>query len=138
MLGVFRPEIMVTRSVSPQIVAIADPFPEEAELYELALASAGFRLHQLPTQDTPAALERVIACGAQLVITRVLPRRSGIELVQSIRSSPTTSAVPVLVLTGYTDHKLHEEARRAGANEVMLLPVMPDELIDRARSLIAS
>lgn len=119
-----------------RVVAIADPFPDEAELYELAFGAAGFVMHSLPADDAPRAAEVVVSSGADLVVTRILPRRFGIELVRRLRSDDRTAKVPIIVLTTYPDPALHAEARTLGANDLLLLPVDPEDLIHRARQLI--
>ncbi len=119
-----------------RVVAIADPFPDEAELYQLAFGNAGFALHSLPTDDLRAAVDAVVASRAHLVVTRILPRQFGIELVRALRANSRTAQVPVVVLTSYPDAKLHAAAHEAGANELLLLPVDPDDLIKRARRLL--
>ena len=123
-------------SASSRIVAIADPFPDEAELYQLAFVNAGFVLHSLPTDDARAAVDAVISSRAHLVVTRILPRRFGIELLRELRGNPRTAKLPVVVITSYPDPKLHAETQAAGANELLLLPVNPADLIKRVRHLL--
>jgi DNA-binding response OmpR family regulator len=118
------------------VVAIADPFPDEAELYELAFGTAGFALHTLPADDPARAADEVASRQPHLVVTRILPRRFGIELIRRVRGDERTAKIPIIVLTTFPDPALHAEARALGANELLLLPVDPDDLIQRARRLI--
>ena len=119
-----------------RVVAIADPFPDESELYHMAFGSSGFGLHTLPTHDAGVAARSVLDSGAHLVVTRILPGKFGISLVRALRAETKTSHVPVLVLTTYPSQALHVEAQDAGADDLLLLPVDPDELIKRARHLL--
>lgn len=123
-------------SASRRLVAIADPFPDEAELYQLAFGAAGFALHALPTDDPAKAASAALNARPHLVVTRILPGRFGIGLVGALRRQEETAHVPILVLTTYVDPRLHEEARQAGASDVLLLPVDPEELVKLARRLI--
>jgi two-component system phosphate regulon response regulator PhoB len=118
-----------------RVVAIADPFPDEAELYHMAFGSSGFALHALPTHDAELAARSVLDAGAHLVVTRILPGKFGISLVRALRRETKTAQIPVLVVTTYPSPALHAEAREAGADDVLLLPVDPDELVERARHL---
>lgn len=119
-----------------RVVAIADPFPDEAELYHMAFASSGFALHALPTHDADVAARSAVDARAHLVVTRILPGKFGISLVRALRAEPKTADIPVLVITTYPSPALHVEARDAGADDLILLPLNPDELVRRARHLL--
>jgi DNA-binding response OmpR family regulator len=124
-------------STAPKrVVAIADPFPDEAELYHMAFGHSGFALHALPTHDAEVAARSAAEAGAHLVVTRILPGKFGISLCRALRAERRTARIPVLVLTTYPAPMLHGEAREAGADDLLLLPADPDELVKRARHLL--
>lgn len=109
------------------LVALADFVPDERELWQHVFPAAGLRVQLLP--DTAAeALRRIRELRPDIVVTRMGPARFGIELVRGMRADAYAYGLPVLVLTSYSLPSLHAEARSAGADEVILLPMTPDDL----------
>jgi CheY-like chemotaxis protein len=64
----------------------------------------------------------------------------GTQLVRRIRNDPTcpTPYVPILMLTGYTEHKRVIAARDAGVSEFLSKPFTVSSLVKRLDALIQS
>jgi hypothetical protein len=60
-----------------------------------------------------------------------LPDLSGFELCTRIRASARLGAVPIFMLTGRGDVDAKGEAFRAGADDYLVKPVVPEELVPR-------
>jgi PAS domain S-box-containing protein len=92
----------------------------------------------LPVCRLTDALGSVTAWGADLVILdRKLPDGDGLDLCRQVRANPDSASVRILVLTGArleTSEKV--EAFEAGADEYLIKPVPPMELVARVRALI--
>lgn len=70
-----------------------------------------------------------------LIITDInMPEMDGLELLRELRSM--NNHAPILLLTGYGDLSSAMEAIRAGANDYMLKPVNPQDLLHRIDQLI--
>lgn len=82
-------------------------------------------------EEARAALKQeipdIIFCEAKL------PDISSAELIRSLRrvKNKTLRYVPVVVLTGYTQRRLVESSRDAGANIVLRKPISVSALYDR-------
>lgn len=66
----------------------------------------------------------------------VLPDGSGIEMCRQIKADPRSRLVPVMLVTGMTDHDSKIQGIEAGADDFLNKPVDPPELFARAESLI--
>ncbi|MGH9533474.1 MAG: HD domain-containing phosphohydrolase [Terriglobales bacterium] len=66
----------------------------------------------------------------------VLPDGSGIEMCHRIKQDARTRLVPVMLVTGLTDHDSKIRGIEAGADDFLNKPVDPPELFARAVSLI--
>jgi DNA-binding response OmpR family regulator len=83
------------------------------------------------------ALAKVAADCPRLVILDVrMPDLNGIEVCRSLRAAPDTEHLPILVLSVLDDLRSTTEALVAGANNYLLKPVRPVELVEQVRVLL--
>jgi CheY-like chemotaxis protein len=57
----------------------------------------------------------------------MMPRMNGIELIEQIRSDPGLARVGVIAMSG--TYPMLDDARKAGANEVLRKPIDPIVLL---------
>jgi len=62
-------------------VGFSDPFHDEIEMYATALEFVGFEVIALTEPDLTRAIAKVRDLQPDALVTRILPRRLGIELV---------------------------------------------------------
>ena len=90
-------------------------------------------------RDGAEALEHLFAPGARLpdliLLDLKLPKVSGLEVLQKLRSEERTRALPVVVLTSSDEEKDIVESYSLGANSFIRKPVDFDEFIDAVRQL---
>ena len=90
-------------------------------------------------RDGAEALERLFDPGARLpdliLLDLKLPKVSGLEVLQRIRSDAKTRGLPVVVLTSSDEEKDIVESYNLGANSFIRKPVDFDEFIDAVRQL---
>jgi sigma-B regulation protein RsbU (phosphoserine phosphatase) len=70
-----------------------------------------------------------------LVMDWEMPGLSGIEVCRYLRGNPSTATLPVLMVTGNAGPHDVEEALLAGANDYVLKPFRPPELLARVHAL---
>jgi DNA-binding response OmpR family regulator len=88
--------------------------------------------------DADAAL-RAIETGYDLVLSDVmLPGMDGLDLVRALRAAPATARFPILLLTARAGPESAAEGLRAGADDYIVKPFDPVELLARVRSGLAS
>ena len=111
------------------VIALADAFLDEAEMYEASLRHEGFDVRMLTTLDVVVAAAQVHAIAPDAVLTRILPRRFGIELVTLLRRNPIMAERPLFILTSLSHHEAElRDARACGATDVLLLPQSTQDL----------
>ncbi len=83
------------------------------DLYKLNLEKAGFELEIIKWGNE--ALERVEKIGTAggqkpdlILLDIILPDINGMQVLKRIRDKKESSAIPVLILTNYSDPKLEE------------------------------
>lgn len=83
------------------------------------------------------ALAEMEARGADIVLLDVeMPGMNGLEVCRRIKARPTTSMVPVVVVTAYSAVDERVAALEAGADDFLAKPVEQTELLARVRSLL--
>lgn len=93
------------------------------------LRSDGWTVTAVP--DVPAALQ---AEEPDLVLSDVmLPGTDGVELVRILRKLPATARTPIVLLTARAGPDSAAEGLRAGADDYIVKPFDPDELLARVR-----
>ncbi len=143
-LGAFQPDAdngrarrllcCCSRMVRRPLIALADAFHDEAEMYAMSLEHQGFDVRTVTTVDVTRAAKQIRQIAPDVVLTRILPGRFGIELVTLLRRDPIMADRPLLIITSLTNHmNVLRDARACGATEVLLLPKSAEDLADVIR-----
>ena len=83
------------------------------------------------------ALDLIKAFEYDVIVTDyMMPEMNGIELLEAIRRDPSSSSIPVVMLTGNAEGTLKRDALDAGATDLLGKPVDRDELVARLNSAI--
>lgn len=89
-----------------------------ASIYRRNLERAGFEVALAP--DGQAGLESIEQWSPDAVLLDVMmPQLSGINMLKMLRALPSGSALPVVVMTNAYVPQVVNEARAAGANQVL-------------------
>jgi DNA-binding response OmpR family regulator len=104
-----------------------------ADAITIGLGTAGFAVDRSPSAE--AASNALATEHFDLLVVDVgLPGEDGLALVRRLRSRGSTQ--PVLILTARDTLAIKLEALNLGADDFLLKPFEPDELIARCRALI--
>ncbi len=89
--------------------------------------------------DGKAALALLETMTPDLIVSDVMmPRMNGFELLHSLRTTPATSRVPVLLLSARAGDEAVVEALEAGADDYLLKPFSGRELLSRVRGHLSA
>lgn len=107
-------------------ILIVDDDPELVATLDVELGRLGFEV--IAATDGIDALSYLYATRPSLVlIDLMMPRMTGLELVQQIRHDRGLRDLPLLVMSGAKE--LLGQAREAGADEVLLKPIDTDRVL---------
>ena len=71
-----------------------------------------------------------------VILDRSLPGMQGIDSLKQLRQTPATYLTPILMLTGKRGEALSDEAIAAGADDYLLKPFEPEDLVQRVASAL--
>lgn len=117
------------------IVLVVDDDLDTLELYTTALQLSGFRV--VSADNGAQALRLVDNETPDAVVTDLaMPGMDGVEFCRDLRTRPDARTLPVLAVSGQDSPTLASDARRAGCDEVLTKPCLPDLLIETVGRLI--
>jgi two-component system, OmpR family, alkaline phosphatase synthesis response regulator PhoP len=97
--------------------------------YQVHIAADGRAASEMLERITPPQL---------VLLDVMLPFMDGFELLEQIRAKPDWSAVPIIMLTSKAQEKNIVRALEAGANDYVVKPFQPEELVARVRRFTRS
>jgi DNA-binding response OmpR family regulator len=88
--------------------------------------------------DGEAALSRLRKVKpALMILDSMMPVMAGIEVLTAMRADPSTRSIPVIMLTARKSEADVVSALRAGADDYLTKPFMPQELLARVEVLLS-
>lgn len=121
----------------PATVLVVDDDPVILRLLEVNFDMEGYTV--LSAADGAAALEVARESHPDVVVSDVMmPRMSGIELVQALRADDRTSDIPILLLSAKAQNADVKAGLDAGADAYLTKPFEPLELVERVAALLAT
>jgi PleD family two-component response regulator len=118
-------------------ILLADDSPHAQRMGERILREEGFEV--VTVTDGETALIRLGDVDPDLVLADVfLPKKSGYEICQFVKSQPRHRYVRVVLTAGMLEPFDEEEARRVGSDAILKKPFEASVVMDTIRPLIQS
>ena len=118
-------------------IMMVDDEPIMMEMVQTFLEDAGYRNFVL-VEDSRTAMEQLRENRPDiLLLDLVMPKITGLEILETLRSEPEFSYLPVIILTSSSDAPTKLRALGFGATDFLSKPVDPSELILRVRNTLA-
>lgn len=76
-------------------------------------------------------------CPDLVLLDWAMPRMSGIDVCRALRADPVTADIPVILLTAKAQESEVERGFAAGADDYIVKPFSPRELLRRVDALLA-
>jgi class 3 adenylate cyclase/CheY-like chemotaxis protein len=116
-------------------VLIVDDEPFNLDLLEQELAEHSYVVER--ASDGAEALEKVRSFDPDVVLLDyMMPRMNGIEVLKHLRRDERHKAVPVILLTAKGSQEDKATGLDAGADDYVVKPFEPVELLARVRSMM--
>src|ERR1700731_247258 len=117
------------------IILVADDNEANRELLSALLSAEGYQV--VYAADGQQALARVNSESIDLALLEgVMPRRTGFEICQEMKSKPETRLIPVILLTSLNSDADRIHGIMCGADDFLNKPVNKHELLARVYSLL--
>ncbi len=128
------------------MILLIEDNADDAELVRYAFGKAGIAHPLVTINDGAAAIGYIEGTGVYadrashplpnlVLLDLKLPRRSGFEVLQAIRSNAATKHTPVVVLTSSSQNADIQRAYETGANSYLVKPVGRETLLEMVKSL---
>jgi len=115
-------------------ILIVEDEPSIQELIAFSCSSSGYRVRRAESADAADAAIRG-ELPDLVILDWMLPDRPGIELLRELRSADRTRAVPVIMLTAKGAESDRVAGLDAGADDYVVKPFSPRELVSRVRAV---
>ena len=116
-------------------ILIIDDQPFMIKLIQYNLEKHGYET--ITETDGLNALARIEQISPDLVLLDIrMPNITGTELCTQFRKKNIMKDIPILILTGQLQNIVEEEAKKAGASDLMTKPFSPNALTAKVKELL--
>jgi two-component system phosphate regulon response regulator PhoB len=116
-------------------ILVVEDDPELQEVLTLNLQNAGYRVMRAGT--VRQAEQLVNTTPPQLIVLDwMLPDTPGLTFARKLRSERRTAAVPIILLTGRSGESDKITGLEAGADDYLIKPFSPRELLARIKAVL--
>jgi DNA-binding response OmpR family regulator len=112
---------------------------DERDIRELITFTLKFAGHEvIATTNGEEAYQMAQQSLPDLIVLDVrMPRMTGYEACEQIKANPTTQAIPVVFLSAKGQESEVKAGLECGADDYILKPFSPDQLIENIRAILA-
>ncbi len=126
-----------SRAAGRPLVLIVDDYEDTRDMYAAELESAGY-LVEVADDGEKAMLAACAERPALIVMDLGMPNIDGFMAIRAVRALPELDSVYIMVLSALDDDNSRQRAKEAGCDEYLTKPMIPQDLVRRVRSAIAS
>ncbi len=119
---------------SPTVLVVEDD-PVILRLLEVNFELEGFGV--LLAHDGVEGVELARADKPDIIVSDIMmPRMSGIELVEALKADEATASIPIILLSAKAQTSDLKSGMDAGADDYVTKPFEPLDLVDRVNALL--
>ena len=126
---------MTEPSIAVERVLVVDDEPDIVALVAYHLAKAGYAVSTAATGTEGLVVARRDK-PALVVLDLMLPGLSGFEVMEELRSDPSTGGIAVLMLTARREEGDRIKGLTLGADDYLTKPFSPQELVLRVGAIL--
>ena len=122
-------------AAAPTVLVVEDD-PVILRLLEVNFDLEGFSV--LVAQDGAEGIEVAQAKRPDVIVSDIMmPKVSGLELVETLKADPTTASIPIILLSAKAQSGDLKLGMDSGADDYVTKPFEPLDLIDRVNALLS-
>ena len=115
-------------------VLIADDEPDILEILKYNLSNEGYEV--FTAKDGDEALEKARRTQPDLIVLDVMmPKKTGVEVCQLLRSQPNFKEALIVFLTAVNDEGTQIKGLETGADDYISKPISPKVFLSRVNAL---
>jgi CheY-like chemotaxis protein len=99
-----------------------------AEQFEVVTASNGLEAQEKARRELPDLI----------LMDIVMPKVTGLEACKALRADPTTSHIPIILVTTRGEAQTVEQGYESGCNDYVTKPVNSSELLSKIRNILGA
>ena len=116
-------------------VLIVDDEPDVLRLVALRLKKSGYEI--LAASDGKEGFDIISSEKPDLVLLDLrLPNMDGVDICKQVKNDEVLRHIPIILFTATSDIEVADKAKEAGANDYMVKPFEPDELLEKISGII--
>jgi two-component system cell cycle response regulator DivK len=116
-------------------ILVVEDDPDIMRILTHALTGAGHQV--VPAYGGEDAIRKVKAQQFDLVLTDLsMPKVSGVEVIQAIKSDPATQHIPVLAVTAHVWDTIAQSAGQVGCDGYISKPFSPKQLVQEIQKYL--
>jgi CheY-like chemotaxis protein len=116
-------------------ILIAEDEPDIRELVAFTLRFAGHEV--VATSNGEEALQQANQVVPDLILMDVrMPKMTGYDACRAMKNDPNLKDIPVVFLSAKGQDSEIQTGLDAGAEEYLLKPFAPDQLVERVRAIL--
>lgn len=116
-------------------ILVVEDDPDQLEVIRLSLKAAGFAIGTA-ANGTDALVKTRSISPDLIILDLMLPGLNGFDVCESLRRDPATASVPIIILTGLCSQFGRFAGLESGANDFLLKPFDPQQLVSKVEKLL--
>jgi len=113
-------------------VLVVDDNQDAINILSAILKKAGYFVDI--AKDGQEALQRVSSDVPALILLDVMmPKMDGYEVCKAIKTNPSISQIPILMISAKTDGVSQKRGLELGAADYLMKPIQPNEILRKVR-----
>lgn len=129
-------EIVASEGIGKKgTIMVVDDSPTEIHVFKKFLEKQGYRI--IEAKDGQEGIEKAIQAHPDLILMDVvMPVLNGFQATRQLKNNEKTADIPVIMITTKDQKTDINWGMRQGADEYMVKPVAPAELLSKIRALL--
>jgi DNA-binding response OmpR family regulator len=116
-------------------ILVVDDEPDQLEVVQAILSDVGFSVET--TTNGFDALKKVAkSLPGLIIVDGNMPKMNGFALCESLRKTPETAGIPIIMLTGLVGNLSRMNGLLHGASAYVTKPYKVNELVDKVKELM--